>query len=326
MFQNSFNGGITLLIGISAIMACEKLPPPAAPAQPIATVPEVATTRQQPHAIFEGVPWGSRAELRLGAAITGNPVTMALGARCVSFRSLPMVEFRRNTLIRDACLEIPSNTTIVVQSGVTLGIIATNGLRVGSDVKFNAMGAQGIRGERADLASVTITPDTDAQIYAACVDNGNRCRCPTSNERATAIRGHSGGSGTPGGGVRLVIGALVSPERLVNLDINVTGGRGGPPGESGRQDCSRGAIKCSSDSCSGGTSNGVQGLSGSVYIALAGGKTEKPLRILGGASVPSEAATVIPILSELALQTEVRALSDMAYQNDWDRRSGQDSQ
>jgi len=316
--------GTSALICASAIVACNKLPPPEAPTRTRAVAHELVLVHQ-PKAAFEGVPWASRSQVRQSAAITGNPVAMTFGARCVHFRSLPGVEFRRNTLIQDACIEIPSGTTIVVQSGATLGIVATNGLRVGRNVKFSAKGIQGARGERADFGAISFSPDTDVEINAACVDNGNRCSCPTNNLSATAIRGHSGASGTPGGALRLVIGALVSPNQLSGFEIDVTGGRGGPPGESGRQECSRGAIKCSSENCSNGASSGGQGEHGSIYIALGGGRPDKLLRALNEACTPLSVVAVIPIASKLALDAEVRAINDQAYQNDWDRRAGRDS-
>lgn len=324
MFQTNVIRRACLLMGTTAMVACDQIPAPAAPAQPLTTAAYAALPPPRPQPTVKNVPWDSRAELRLAASITGSPLTMAFGARCSKFRSLPATEFYHSTLIQDACLELPSDTNVVIQSGVTLGIVATNGLRIGRNVKFNAQGAQGVRGERAEFGAITFTPDTDSLIYAACVENGNRCSCPAGNSSAMAIRGHSGGNGTSGGGLRLVVGSLVSPAQLVGLDINVTGGRGGPAGASGHQDCSRGAIKCSSGSCSDGTTSGAQGADGSVYIALGGGKIDKLLGILGKSCVPPEAATFVPLTSEVALQTEVRALNDTAYQNGWDRRSGRD--
>jgi hypothetical protein len=163
------------------------------------------------------------------------------------------------------------------------------------------------------------------RLLVVCVDNGNRCRCPAGDSNTKGIRGHRGANGSAGGFLRLVLGDLVSPGRLAGLGIDVNGGRGGPPGESGRQDCRRGSIQCSSNTCSDGTSNGTQGADGSVYVALAGAKSEEQLRLLGSATVPSDAVTAIPIPSVAAMQTEVKALQDKAYLNGWDRRSGQDA-
>ena len=122
----------------------------------------------------------------------------------------------------------------------------------------------------------------------------------------------------------LVIGALVSPGELSGLEIDVSGGRGGPPGESGRQDCKRGNIQCSSEICSDGTKSGQPGADGHVYVALGGAKSNKLLKAVGAATLPATAVTIVPIATSALLQTESRALNDLAYQNDWDRRSGQD--
>lgn len=323
MFQNSA-GRILLLIGTTAPIACDRLPEPAAPARPPTLAVELVPSTVQPSAV-NAVPWGSQPKSRTSASISGNPSIMAPGARCTTFRSLPGTEFYRSTLVQDACLEIPSNTTIVVQSGATLGIVATNGLRIGRNFRFDARGTQGMRGERADFGAIAFTPDSDAKIYAACVENGNRCKCPVGDSNAMAIRGHTGGAGSAGGGFIVVASDLVSSERLEGIDINVTGGRGGPAGESGRVDCRRGSVECSSESCTDGATSGAQGAFGKVYIALGGTNVQKQLGILGKSCVPAEAAAFVPITSEAALQTEVRTLNDTAYQNDWDRRSGQDS-
>lgn len=326
MFQKPPVCYTCLVIGAAAMIACDRLPAPAAaPARPPTTPVEVPRSPVQPTAL-EMVPWGTQPPSRTAASISGKPSSMTLGARCTTFRSLPGTEFYHSTLVQDACLDIPSNTTIVVQSGATLGIIATNGLRIGRNVRFDAKGTQGVRGERAKFGALTFTPNSDAQIYAACVENGNRCRCPVDNSNAMAIRGHIGGAGSAGGGVILVASTLVSSEQLQGLDINVTGGRGGPAGESGHMDCSRGAIKCSSESCTDGATSGAQGAFGRVYVALGGANREKHLRNFGKSCEPTEAAQFVSLTSEAALQTEVRTLNDTAYQNDWDRRSGQDSQ
>lgn len=323
MFKASREDGICFLIATSQMIACSQLPTPTAVTQQPRSVPVVAASPPQARTQFTNKAWETQAETRQ-PAVSGIPKSMELGQRCVTFRTLPILEFHRNTLILDACLEIPSNTTIVVQSGVTLGIVAVNGLRVGRNVKFRATGLQGARGNRADFGTVTYTPDTDAQINAACVDDGNRCACPVDTSNASAILGHAGGNGSAGGSVRLVVGNLVAPAQLAGLKFDVSGGRGGPPGESGRQNCMRGNTQCISQSCSAGASNGTQGVSGSVFVALAGSQREKLLQLFGAACSPSDAATFVPIASNEVLQTEVSALNDTAYRNDWDRRSGQD--
>lgn len=318
--------GVYLLIGTGAVIACHEIQPRSAPAQSATTIEPISVTSPQPEQLTSNnVPWLTQEAPRIGPTINGEPVAMAPGKHCLKFRTLPALEFHRNTLIRDACLEIPSNTTIILQSGLFLGIVATNGLRLGKNIKVSANGSQGMRGQRADFGSVNYTPNSDVEVQATCVDNGNRCSCPAGGSlSAASLRGHAGGSGTPGGFVSLVIGELVSSGELVGLDIDVGGGRGGPPGESGKQVCRRGEVQCSSQPCSDGVTNGSSGAHGHVYVALGGSNAAKLLRIVSAATMPSNAITTIPITSKEALQAEATALSDKAYQNDWDQRSGRD--
>lgn len=323
MFKASRENGIGFLVAASQMIGCGPVVAPVAVAQPPRAAQIVIAPPPREHAQFINTAWETQAETR-HPATSGIPKSMELGKHCETFRTLPILEYHRNTLIQDACLELPSNTTIVVQSGVTLGIVATNGLRIGRNVKFSARGLQGARGNRADFGTVTYTPETDAQIKAACIDDGNRCTCPVGTANATAILGHDGGNGSSGGSVRLVVGSLVSPAQLASLKFDVNGGRGGPPGESGRQNCVRGHTQCISSTCSAGASNGAQGVSGSVFIALAGSQREKQLQLFSAACSPSDAATFVPIGDNELLQKEVSALNDTAYRNDWDRRSGQD--
>jgi hypothetical protein len=315
---------ISLLVGSVAFAACEIVMPSTAPAQPPIAAPAAIVASRQEQPTSKNVPWRSQAEPRLAAVISGKPVSMTFGQPCVKFRTLPQLEFRRDTLIKDACLEIPNDTTITVQSRTNLGIIATNGFKLGRNVRIIAKGTQGMRGERSDFESVTFTPKSDVEINATCVNDGNRCTCPGDDSNARAIRGHAGANGSGGGFLHLVLGALVSPSQLAGLGIDVNGGRGGPPGESGSRNCRRGNIQCSSNTCSEGTSNGSQGVDGSVYVALGGAKPDEFLRMLGAATMPLDKVTAIPIPSVAAMQAEIATLDDRAYLNDWDRRSGQD--
>jgi hypothetical protein len=246
---------------------------------------------------------------------------MEPGKPCVQFRTIPSARFYRDTLIQDACLEIPNDTTIVIEPGITLGIIATNALRIGKNVKFSAKGAQGARGERADFGVLRYTPPSDAEIRAACIDHGNSCRCPTAAANVTAILGHAGGPGTPGGNLQIIVSDLVARDKLRGLTIDVAGGRGGPPGESGRQDCKRGAIECSSNPCTDGTHPGAVGVDGQVVVAWSKGSSEALLRELLASCNPPDAVHIIPVSRE-GLPSEIQALNDVAYQNGWDRRSG----
>ena len=324
MLQTLRSSTICWVIGTVISSACERVPPPVAPEPPRTVAPVAPLLAQEPQPTSEKVAWLSQAESHWTSTVKSKPVTMAPGQRCVTFRTLPLLEFPRNTLIEDACLEIPSNTSIVVQGGVTLGIVATNGLRLGKNVTFGANGAQGRQGDRADFESITYTPNSDVEISAVCVDNGNRCTCPSGDANAAAIRGHTGGAGVPGGFVRLVSANLVSGTQLKGFAIDVTGGIGGPPGESGRRNCQRGTIRCASIGCSVGASKGAQGADGRVTIALGGALPTLLFRSLIGSTTPTNALTVVQLPSRTALETEVEKLNEEAFNAAWDRRAGQD--
>jgi hypothetical protein len=126
-------------------------------------------------------PWASMERSRLVDEMEGEPVRLQPGARCTVYRKLPSASYGVSTLVRDACLEIPSGTIIEVREGALLVVLATNGLRVGRGVRLNAKGASGRRGARAPFANVRREIATDAEIKALCVDDGNRCDCPTTS-------------------------------------------------------------------------------------------------------------------------------------------------
>ena len=316
-----FCGSMVALV----LHACSQAAPPLAPTQPPQAAPAAIVKARELPPVSTMVPWLSQANTRASVIISGKAVAMVSGQRCVTYRTLPFLDFQHDTLIRDACLEILNNTTIAIRGGTTLGIIATHGMRIGKNVRISANGTQGRQGNRADFKSITYAPGSDAEINAACVDSGNHCTCPVGDSNALAIRGHAGEGGSPGGFVRLVANNLVSASQLKGLAIDVSGGIGGPPGESGKRDCTRGAILCSSNICSDGASNGIRGADGLVTIAVGVKITELLLSKVRAATVPSGAITVVPIQSKNALESEVELLSEAAFNGGWDRRSGQEA-
>lgn len=323
MVQPPRRTSVCWLIEAFVFCACDQVPPPVTPEpQPQA---EPAATRFLPQEVptSRKVPWPSQIEQQWAPVVMSKPVVMAPGLRCVTYRTLPFVDVLRNTLIEDACLEIPSNTTVSIQSGVTLAIVATNGFRLGRNVTFSANGTRGHRGDRADFESIRYTPNSDAEINATCVDNGNLCACPTNDSNA-AIRGHTGANGSPGAFVRLLVGEFTSGSQLKGLTIDVSGGDGGPPGESGKRDCLRGTTRCSSTVCSDGAKRGARGSDGHVTVSFVGTMPALLLQTLRGATTPSNAITVIPLSSAVALRSEVEALNEDAFNRYWDRQSGQE--
>jgi hypothetical protein len=250
---------------------------------------------------------------------------MRAGERCRTFRKLPTKHFTVSTLVQDACLRIPDGTTIDVQEGATLAIIATNGLSLGTQVVFSAKGARGLRGNRAEFASIYLDASTDEEIRALCVDKGNRCGCPTGDPGLSSIRGRAGGTGAPGGTLHLISPELVSAGRVTALGIDVSGGTGGPAGESGTRECVRGAVQCSSPACSAGVAPGTDGVDGTVFLSLGGAGSADAVQRMKRTTTPTHAVVIVPLEVDAALREQFKKLEDQAIREGWQRRSGEDT-
>jgi hypothetical protein len=243
---------------------------------------------------------------------------MKEGAHCQIYRELPSLRYSVSTLVQDACLEIPSGSLVEVTGGVTLVIVATHGLRLGKGVRFNAKGAGGHRGARAPFASVRREIETDAEIKALCVDRGNQCVCPTTDRASlAAIRGEAGEPGSPGGNIHVVTAALVTTTGFAS---DVSGGVGGPPGDSGTQECARGEVRCSSPACSAGAGFGRPGTPGKVTVAIGGGSSEASIAWTSARTTPPGALSV-GVVGPSILQRAVE-LDNEAVQKGFQRRSG----
>jgi hypothetical protein len=251
----------------------------------------------------------------------GEPVIMKEGERCRSYRQLPTLRFTANTLIQDACLELPSETVVDVRDGVTLVIVATNGLRVGKNVAFNAKGTGGRRGARAPFASIRRDLPTAAELERVCVEHGNRCACPSPSDAGfDSIRGRAGEAGAAGGSLYVLAAELTSSGGLAGFSSDVSGGVGGPPGDSGTQVCVRGDARCTSPTCSADASFGKAGASGQVRLTLGGSSAAKSAAWIGEHTTPAGALTVVALDSSLAQRgTELDA---NAVQQGWQRRAG----
>jgi hypothetical protein len=234
------------------------------------------------------------------------------------------VRYTLSTLVRDACIEIPSNTTVAVLEGATLAIVATNGLLLGRNVTFAARGTGGRRGDRADFASISWSPGTDSEIRAVCVDHGDQCRCPSTESSLAPIRGHAGQGGTAGGSLTLVAGELISPSKLSGFGIDVSGGAGGPPGDSGAEECVRGQLRCLSPACSAGVLPGAKGSDGDVFLSLGGPKSDPTIDRMRAATVPAGVTTTAKVDGVTTL-ADGAALVDQAIHDGWERRSGTDA-
>jgi hypothetical protein len=268
--------------------------------------------------LASATPWPSGERSTRVEERQGDPLSMEPGERCVTYRRLPSLSYGLSTLVQDACIEIPNDATLEVHDGATLVIVATNGLRVGKNVRLNARGSGGHRGRRSAYANLRREIGSDAEIQALCVEHGNRCTCPTTSPEA--ILGQPGEAGSPGGNVRLFVGQLLLSDGLNGFVSDLSGGQGGPPGDSGTQECQRGEVRCSSPACSAGSTFGAPGPAGSLIVAIAGGATGVPIARLSARTTPSGALIVAEVGPSL-LQRAVE-LDQEAMQKGWQRRAG----
>lgn len=290
---------------------------------PAAAVTPNAPSTLPPTSIPNGIPWTAVAQTTVVPEMRGNPLRLPPGERCKTFRSLPTLSYGVDTLVEDGCLKIPNDTVIEVKNGATLAIVATSGLSVGKNVRFDARGARGLRGGRAAFSSLRYSPATDVEIQALCVDHGNHCACPGSESELALIRGQAGSTGSPGGEVRLLAEELVSPSKLEGFAIDVSGGDGGPPGDSGRQECWRGTFRCSSGTCSTGAVFGAVGANGKVFVALGGAVNSSAIERIKKVLGPADGNDAMLVGRGVTIAEQADALDAEAIQQGWQRRAGQ---
>jgi hypothetical protein len=272
-----------------------------------------------------GVPWTASAQTTQVPERRGKPLRLPSDARCKTFRNLPSLSYTVNTLVEDACLKIPNDAVIEVRNGATLAIVATSGLSIGKNVSFDAKGARGRRGDRAEYASIRYSPASDTEIHALCVEHGNRCACPSMDPSQRMIRGRPGASGLPGGNVRVIARELLAPSQLAGLTIDVSGGAGGPPGDSGTQECWRGTLRCSSPVCSAGAHSGAGGTEGRVFVALGGSVPPTAVANVKSALGSRDAGGALLLGAGVTVADQLAALDAEAIQQGWQRRAGEES-
>jgi len=296
-----------------------------APVVPAAPLAVNATQDPAPVAApsARGVAWSASAQPQQVPEFQGTPLSLPPGARCATFRNLPSTTYSTNTLVKDACLRIPDGTTIEVRAGTTLVIVATTELYVGKNVVFDAKGSRGNRGERARFASISHAAASEVEIRELCVEHGNRCACPSDAASLSSIQGHAGADGTAGGVIRLIAGALVSPSRLTGFAIDVSGGFGGPPGDSGSQECSRGELRCSSAACAGGVLAGANGPRGGVFLAVGGALPGATVERLKASVGRADSDGSVALGSEANVSAHVAEVDTEAIQKGWQRHAGE---
>lgn len=313
---------VATLTSLFLLPSCSSSAP--APQRTPAALVEARTDAITPPsvAVVTSTPWralerASRIEER-----QGTPLALEPGARCKSYRQLPALSYTASTLVQDACLEIPSRTTIEARDGATVVIVATHGLRLGNDVVLSAKGAGGRRGARAPFASTRREVGSDAEIRAVCVERGNQCACPSAS--APMIQGQPGEPGASGGSIHLFAGELVLTSKLARVTSDVSGGPGGPPGDSGVQECARGEIRCSSQPCSTGVGFGASGPPGRIVVGISGSASAQVTAWMSAHTTPASALTVVDPGGSL-LKRAVE-LDDEAVQKGWQRRAGRASE
>jgi hypothetical protein len=314
----------TCATALLSLLGCEQSPPAEYPAraESAQTARPAAPVALESLANPSAVRWSSAAPASEVSEIEGERVVLGPTEHCKKYRRLPAVQFAKDTLVEDACLEIPQGTQIEVRDGATLAIIATNGLMIGKNVVFSAKGRSGTRGPRGEFASIAYTPATESEIQTLCVERGDACACPSDESSLAGLRGRAGGDGSPGGSVRLMAGELLSPSNLSGFAIDVTGGAAGPSGESGVRMCTRGALRCASPACAGGIPAATSGANGQVVVAFGGVKGAAFMQRAQAAAVPMHAAPAFEPSPTLTEQTA--AVDAEAIQKGWQRRSGED--
>jgi hypothetical protein len=107
---------------------------------------------------------------------------------------------------------------------------------------------------------------------------------------------------------------------LAGFSTDVSGGVGGPPGDSGTQVCTRGDARCSSPACSANASFGQSGASGQVMLTLGGSSAAKSVAWIGEHTTPAGVLTVVALQASLAERGA--ELEANAVQQGWQRRAG----
>ncbi len=213
------------------------------------------------------------AEPNLDAPVP-DPIT------CKTFKKIPRA-LEHSTLFENQCLEIEDDTDLKLEGNPSLGltIIATSELRIGKNVKLNGHGMTGKAGEDRSNAR---------SPYPHCP--GDKCLCPGPSDRPERLYGGRGEKGFTGAAVRIVARKITFTSKEPKFTIDVTGGEGGQPGGSGRQDCGPEHCHKQSDPCPGpDTKQGETGEPGSAFVVLGDAQGRPVLNYMRTAIKPSPA-------------------------------------
>lgn len=248
---------------------------------------------------------GDRAPRPVPVGTTEDAVITPAPPPCSTYRHLPS-RVARNTVIEDACLDVPAGTTVRLGQDVHLIIIATRELRLGANARIDARGGPGGRGAPADRAVeawAPAPPDEAGQIACAC--GGHACasgwsRCTA--EGMPQLAGHRGEPGGAGGRVDIVARAITIG---AGATIDVSGGAGGAAGASGRVECAWQATRCAVTAPDEG--RGTSGADGSASFEVG---TADALAALASATRPPTAALTGVVDTDAALRAAIATARD----------------
>jgi len=238
---------------------------------------------------------------------------------CPSFKKLPKTVYHKSTLIEDDCLDIPKGTTIRVEEGVSLYIIAHKELRIGDQVTFDARGRAGDKGPHSDLPEVIWGPD-EGSVCDVC--GRNACGCPGPRDGQEHLWGHTGGTGGPGGQIRIVSRKITMAAPATG-EFNVGGGTGGPAGDSGSTSCSKGRCNCRSPACTGPiTVQGSGGSAGGATFFIGDPAAASLLDQLKASVVPAGRGAGSLAATPEAIKNEEDRAENESNAGGWDRLPG----
>jgi hypothetical protein len=220
------------------------------------------------------------------------------------FKKLPLTSFAKNSVVEDDCLEI-AGTTITLQQGVNLILIAHSQLKLNNGTKISAKGTVGGAGENSKTNAISwipSKPDQDEKIHCACKDTN--CRDGWGHCSANGhsdLTGGRGKPGLPGGNVTIVAREIVLGG---TVGVDVSGGGGGPPGQSGHVDCKWNGLQCSSPAAgNGGT--GDPGLAGLANYKAGTTTAAASLSTLKAATTPTSSSQTQVVDTNSSLQKAI---------------------
>lgn len=230
------------------------------------------------------------------------------------YRRLPRTTINDDLAVEDDCLLIPRGTTVTIAPGKRLSLIALRGLSIQDDTHFVSTGAKGTQGKPAAQMEIKWEPSSDHQDDdARCICQGTNCTdgmtmgCKMGAAETAALTGKKGNPGEAAGNLTIIAFHLNVGK---NVGIELNGGPGGEPGQSGTGRCGFSSVWCNAPAVVGEVGDpGQDGLltvftgdeGGLSSLLAAHGKNERIVRRLVGSphAFASSLATVRNEASEV---------------------------